>query len=108
MKISEISNVIGYECVQSTFDDEDVAVGYTSDLMSDVMANAPESAVLITIQAHKNTVAVASLIDAVAIVVCNNRPIPEEMISSAKDEEIAVFKTSDNQFIASNKIGNNL
>lgn len=108
MKISDINNLLGYECIQPSFDDVEVGAGYTSDLMSDVMANAPGSAVLITIQAHKNTVAVASLVDSLAIVICNNRPIPKEMIISAKDEEIAIFKTSDNQFTASNKIGRNI
>lgn len=108
MKISEIKNVLRYDCVQSSFIDDDVVAGYTSDLMSDVIANAPASAVLITIQAHKNTVAVASLVDAAAIVVCNNRSVPEDMLNSAKDEQIAVFKTSDNQFTVSNKIGRNL
>jgi predicted transcriptional regulator len=105
MKISDIKNISGMECIQSVFNDEEISAAYTSDLMSDVMANAPGSAVLITIQAHKNTVAVASLIDASAIIICNNRPVPEEMIVSAKDEEIAVFKTKDNQFSVSNKIG---
>ncbi len=108
MKISDIRNIAGIDCIQPVFNNEEISSAYTSDLMSDVMANAPGSSVLITIQAHKNTVAVASLIDALAIIICNNRPVPEEMINSAKDEEIAVFITPDNQFTVSNKIGRNL
>ena len=36
--------------------------GYSSDLLSDVMANAKADGVLVTVQAHKNAVAVASLV----------------------------------------------
>ena len=46
-------------CLVSEGDDLEIQNGYTSDLLSDVMGNAPEDSVLITIQAHKNTIAVA-------------------------------------------------
>jgi len=82
----------------------DIVDGYTSDLLSDVMGNAPDRAVLITIQAHKNSVAVASLAGITAIVLCNGRKAPEEMIEAAINEEIAIFRTGDNQFTASWKI----
>lgn len=79
---------------------------YTSDLLSDVMANAHEADILITIQAHNNTVAVASLAGVSAIIICNNRPIPSDMIDSARNEDIAIFKTHANQFGTSCLIGN--
>ena len=77
---------------------------YTSDLLSDVMGNSPDEAVLITIQAHKNTVAVAVLKDSPAIIICNNRSVPEDMIQSAKDENIAVFVSRENQFTVSGRL----
>ncbi len=78
--------------------------GYTSDLLSDVMGNADEGSVLITIQAHKNSVAVASLIGMRAIILCNGRTPSEDMIVSAKQENIALIGTSDSQFTASYKV----
>ncbi|ADN02322.1 hypothetical protein [Spirochaeta thermophila] len=75
-----------------------VKTGYTSDLLSDVMANAPEDSVLITIQAHKNTIAVAILTGIRVVLVCNNRPIPEDMVEAAAQEGIAILRTSRNQF----------
>jgi hypothetical protein len=42
------------------------------------MANARRTTVLVTIQSHKNTVAVATLAGIVAIFVANNRPVPDE------------------------------
>ena len=41
-------------------DGADVTAGYASDLLSDVLANAPEGGVLVTLQVHLNVVAVAS------------------------------------------------
>ncbi|HUK76733.1 MAG TPA: serine kinase, partial [Thermoleophilia bacterium] len=40
--------------------DAEVTAGYASDLLSDVLANAPEGGVLVTLQVHLNVVAVAS------------------------------------------------
>lgn len=104
MKIQELSDKLAYECLVPQAGEEEISGGYTSDLLSDVMGNAPEDSVLITIQAHKNTVAVASLAGIKVILVCNNRPAPEDMLAAAAEEEIAVYRTRDNQFTASWKV----
>lgn len=79
--------------------------GYTSDLLSDVMGNAEEDSVLITIQGHKNTIAVASLIGLRAVILCNSRSASDDMIEAAAKEGVAVFTTEANQFLASCRIG---
>jgi serine kinase of HPr protein (carbohydrate metabolism regulator) len=68
------------------------------------MANAKDGGALITIQAHKNTVAVATLVNIVCIIVCNNRPLPEDMLEAAKDEGIAVLLSRENQYTVSGKL----
>lgn len=83
----------------------DIRLGFTSDLLSDVMGNAPADSVFITIQAHKNTVAVASLAGLAAIVLCSNRQAPPDMLEAAKQEDIAVYQTAENQFWASYHLG---
>lgn len=98
MKISDLSDAFGFEAVFPAKGATDIVDAYTSDLLSDVMAKAVEGSVLITIQAHKNTIAVASLIGIRAIVVCNERPVPDDMIQAARDEEIAIFRTAGTQF----------
>ncbi|MBN2164151.1 MAG: hypothetical protein JXR25_05440 [Pontiellaceae bacterium] len=108
MKISELESEIGFECLQAEYEDAVLSGGYTSDLLSDVMANAEEGSVLVTIQAHKNTVAVASLTGVAAIVFCNNRPVGEEVIDAASQEGIAVFLTGDSQFLATAAIARHL
>jgi hypothetical protein len=104
MTIREAAAALGAEIVQDDFEDAPLTGAYTSDLLSDVMANAREGGALITIQAHKNTVAVASLVNLRVIVVCNQRPIPGDMIEAARDEGIAIFLTAKNQFSVSGKL----
>ena len=104
MKTNDLAAVAGYRCAQEEYPDSEIRAGFTSDLLSDVMANAPQDSVLITIQAHRNTVAVATLAGIRAIVVCSDRPVPQDMLDSAKDEGIAVFVTGENQFAASARI----
>ncbi len=74
---------------------------YTSDLLSDVMAHAPGDSVLITIQAHTNTVAVATLVGIRVILVCHNRPVPSDMIDAARRERVAIVVTAASQYEAS-------
>ena len=77
---------------------------YAGDLLSDVMGNANQDSVLITIQAHKNTVAVASLVQIHLIVLSNDRKAPEDMRTAATEQNIAICETTDNQFVAAYKI----
>lgn len=104
MKTDELSGFLGAACVQDTYVNREIAGAYTSDLLSDAMANAPENGVLVTIQAHKNTVAVGTLKDLAAIVICNNRPIPDDMIEAARSEGIAIFVTGESQYAVSGKL----
>ncbi|MDR1950111.1 MAG: hypothetical protein LBQ38_12030 [Spirochaetaceae bacterium] len=104
MTIREAAALLGAEIVQGEFEDAELTGAYTSDLLSDVMANARDGGALITIQAHKNTVAVATLVNITVIVICNARPIPEDMIEAARVEGIAVIRTGENQFTVSGRL----
>ena len=104
MKIKEVAAALNAEICQNEFEDVEVSGAYTSDLLSDVMANAKDGGALITIQAHKNTVAVASLTNISVIIICNSRPLPEDMLEAAKEEDIAVIRTKENQFTVSGKL----
>ena len=109
MTIREAASALGAEILHDEFEDSELSGAYTSDLLSDVMAHAARSdakdgGALITIQAHKNTVAVATLVNITAIIICNNRPIPDDMLAAAKEEGIAVLLTRENQFTVSGKL----
>jgi hypothetical protein len=104
MTIREAAAALGAEIKQDQFEDAALTGAYTGDLLSDVMANAKDGGALITIQAHKNTVAVASLVNIAVIIVCNTRPLPPDMLEAAADEGIAVLLTRENQFTVSGKL----
>ena len=104
MTIRELATALGAEISQGEFEDADLSGAYTSDLLSDVMAHAKDGGALVTIQAHKNTVAVATLVNISVIVICNSRPLPDDMLEAARDEGIAVIRTKENQFTVSGKI----
>jgi predicted transcriptional regulator len=104
MTIRELAAALGAEIAHEDFEDAQVAAAYTSDLLSDVMAYAKEAGALITIQAHKNTVAVAALVNVNPIIICNDRPFSDDMIDAARDEGIAVLRTKENQFTVSGKL----
>jgi hypothetical protein len=104
--IREAAGALGAQIVQAEFEDTELSGAYTSDLLSDVMANAKDGGALITIQAHKNTVAVATLVNITCIIICNKRPLPEDMLETAKGEGIAVLLTGENQYTVSGKLWN--
>jgi len=104
MTIREVAAALKAEILHDEFTDTELSGAYTSDLLSDVMANAKDGGALITIQAHKNTIAVATLVNVSVIIVCNSRPITEDFLESAKDEGVALLLTKENQFNVSGKL----
>ncbi len=71
--------------------DVDVTKGYASDLMSDVMANANEGDLWVTLQIHQNIVAVAVMRSLAAIILVNGREPDEETIRKAEAEEVPIM-----------------
>jgi hypothetical protein len=105
MKISSLKEILKGKFIVEPAADAEFTGAHTSDLLSDVMANASENLALITIQAHKNTVAVCSLLNLPVVIVCSNRPVAQDMIDSATEEGVSIFVTDDNQFEVSVKLG---
>lgn len=104
MTVSQAAEILHLEKLCGGDENRELVTVYTSDLLSDVMGNADDEAVLVTIQAHKNTIAVATLKDSPAVILCNNRPIADDMLVAAANENIAVYRTSENQFTVSGKL----
>lgn len=68
-----------------------VTSGYCGDLLSDVMARAPEGCVWLTIQGHQNIVAVAVVREMAAIIITGRRPPEEETLQKADEEGIPIL-----------------
>ncbi len=74
--------------------EKSVTGGYVSDLLSDVMGNAEEGAVWITLQTHKNIMAVASLKDLSAIILVKGFKPDEATMAQSEEENIPVLGTT--------------
>ena len=97
MKLSQIIDKCGLQKVVFCSDDE-IEAGYCGDLMSDVIANAANNSIWITIQAHKNSIAVALIKDIKAIVFANNVEVNKDLIEKAREEEINLLRSEKNSF----------
>jgi len=68
-----------------------VTGGYTSDLLSDAMGHADAGRIWITLQAHKNVMAIASLKDLAAIVLIKGIIPDQDTIALSNSEDIPVL-----------------
>lgn len=73
--------------------DDCVDGGYVGDLLSDVIASGKRSDVWITVQAHENTIAVATLKDLAGIVLAKNTTPLEETLASAREENVTLLRS---------------
>lgn len=78
--------------------------GYVSDLLSDVMGFAQEGNAWVTLQTHKNVIAIASLKELACVVLVKGNKPDEDMLEQAKDEGIPVLGTTEQTFEVAGKI----
>ncbi|MBN8579555.1 MAG: hypothetical protein J0L96_02695 [Anaerolineae bacterium] len=68
--------------------------GYTSDLLSCVMAGAKVNNLWITLQAHLNIVAVAAMLDVAAVIITENAIPDEATLAKANEQGVILLSTS--------------
>ena len=95
MKLIEIVDKLGLKVFsnEEKLSGIDVTGGYTSDLLSDVMGNSREGQVWITLQNHKNVMAVASLKDLAAVVLVKGIRPEDNFLKQSMEEEVPVLGT---------------
>lgn len=84
--------------------DREIKGGYASDLLSDVMGFAKEGDVWVTLQTHKNVIAIASLKELACVVLVKGSVPDEDMLAQARDEDIPVLGTGGQTFETVGKI----
>ncbi len=82
----------------------EISGGYVSDLLSDVMGNSDTGQVWVTLQTHKNVMAIASLKDLAAIILVNNHQPEEDTLAQSNEEGIPLLGTDMSTFELSGKI----
>ena len=105
MKVSDLVNELQLKvfCGHAGLDNE-ITGGYVSDLLSDVMWNASEGDVWITLQTHQNVMAIASLKELAAVILVKGFEPDEDSVKYSNEEGIPVLGTSMTTFEISGKL----
>jgi predicted transcriptional regulator len=78
--------------------------GYVSDLLSDVIGNAKEGEVWITLQTHQNIIAVASLKDLAAVIIVKGASPETDTIEKSNIENVPVLVTELDTFTIAGRL----
>lgn len=105
MKLNEVIEKLGLETLTPPRDGAcEVRGGYVCDLLSDVMGHAEKDTVWITMQVHRNVVAVASLKEVAAVVLVNGAQPDEQTLAEAREEGVALLSTPIPAFEAAGRL----
>lgn len=95
MKVSEIVEKLGLTVYSGRKGlNREITGGYVSDLLSDVMGNAKDGEIWITLQIHQNVMAIASLKDLAAVILVNGLEPQENTMRHSEDENIPILGSS--------------
>ncbi|MDZ7372317.1 MAG: serine kinase [candidate division KSB1 bacterium] len=98
MTLQEIVEAVGLSVLSHGDAEKQVRWAYLSDILSDVMAKAPKSALWITHQLHENIVALAYFKGLSGIILPEGNLPDTETLQKARSKRIAVFSTSETAF----------
>jgi hypothetical protein len=91
MNVEQVAGLLGARAVTDLPLTADVKAGYTSDLLSHVLAKCDAGAAWVTVQTHLNVIAVAVLLDMACIIVPDGVEVEQPSIDKANEEGMAVL-----------------
>lgn len=105
MKVSDVVKELNLKvfCGENELETE-VNGAYVSDLLSDVMGNASEGQLWITLQTHQNVMAIASLKELAAVILVKGFEPDEDTIQHSIEEGIPVLGSDMGTFELSGKL----
>ena len=105
MKLIEIVEKLDLTLISGKLNPETEIKGvYVSELLSDVMGNAKAGDLWITLQSHKNIIAVAELKDICAIAIINGNQPDEDTRKKSEEEGIPLLGTQESAFLTAGRI----
>ncbi|MHB0857536.1 MAG: DRTGG domain-containing protein [Anaerolineae bacterium] len=105
MTVEEIVSALSLQVVAGADSlNKSVTGGYASDLLSCVMAGASAGNAWVTLQAHVNVIAVATLLDLACVVITEGVSPDEEMLARANEKGIPTLLTQENTFAIVGKL----
>lgn len=94
MTVGELVKALDLDVLSQSDPDRTVNGAYAGDLLSWVMGRATEGCVWATIMTNVNVLAVASLVDTAATVICENSEVSDDIIGTAKEKSVNLFRTA--------------
>lgn len=105
MNVAKITEVLHLKvCSGEAGLQNEVIGGYASDLLSDVMGNAQAGNIWVTLQTHKNVMAIASLKDISAVVLVKGLQPDTDTLVQSNEEGIPVLSTDQDAFTIVGKL----
>jgi DRTGG domain len=96
--VQELVTELGLEVFSPGEIERGVTGGYAADLLSCVMAKAQEGYVWVTLQAHPNVVAVASLLNLAAVIVTEGIRPDIEAVEKAQENGVTLLGSPQTTF----------
>ena len=94
MKVQELVEKLGLTVLSGANGlDREIDGCYISDLLSDVMGNAMEGDIWITLQTHKNVMAVASLKEMACVILVKSLVPNDETLEQSNEEDLPILQT---------------
>jgi hypothetical protein len=106
MNLQQIINELNLTVLTETQDFSSITPtgGYSSDLLSCVMAGAKKGYLWTTLQAHLNIVAVAALNEVAAIIITENAQPDAASIARANQQGVILLSTSQSTYEINGKL----
>lgn len=105
MKVKELSEALNLTVLSGHEGLEREIEGcYVSDLLSDVMGNANQGDVWVTLQTHKNVMAIASLKELACVILVKGQTASEETLEQSNEEQVPFLSTPMGTYETAGKI----
>ena len=105
MKVKDIVEALNLKVLSGAQGlDKEVEGCYVSDLLSDVMGNAEMGNIWVTLQTHKNVMAIASLKELAAVILVNGQSASDDTLEQSNEEGIPFLSTDAETFETAGKI----
>ena len=105
MKVREVVDALKLKVLSGEQGlDKEVEGCYVSDLLSDVMGNAEMGNIWVTLQTHKNVMAIASLKELSAVILVKGQSASDDTLEQSNEEGIPFLRTVAETFETAGKI----
>lgn len=94
MTIRELLDRTGWKNDNPDLDlSRNITGGYAGDLLSWVMGRGQPGQAWITVQVHRNIIAVAALREFSCIIIADGASVPEDLVAKAEEENIVILES---------------